>query len=107
MQQQLSRFEELDAQVLGISSDSVPSHVAFAKDSGGIHFPLLSDFWPHGEVTEKFGVFLHEQGHPRRSVFVLDGEGVVRWAYHAELTEQRDVEQILKALADIRKDSTD
>jgi len=58
-------------------------------------------------VAKKFGVFLQEQGHPRRSVFVLDGEGVVRWAYHADLDEQRDVEQILKALEDIRKDSTE
>jgi len=58
-------------------------------------------------VAEKFGVFLKEQGHPRRSVFVVDGEGVVRWAYHAELSEQRDVDQILKALEDIRKDSTE
>ena len=56
-------------------------------------------------MADKFGVFLHEQGHPRRSVFVLDGEGVVRWAYHAEMNEQRDVEQILKALQDIREGS--
>ena len=58
-------------------------------------------------MAEKFGVFLHEQGPPRRSVFVLDSEGVIRWAYHADLNEQRDVDQILKALEDIRKDSTE
>ncbi len=50
---------------------------------------------------------MKEQGHPRRSVFVLDGEGVVRWAYHADMSEQREVEQILKALEDIRKDATE
>jgi peroxiredoxin len=93
----------LDAQVLGVSCDSVPSHKAFAKECGGLDFPVLSDFWPHGEVAKKFGVFMDDAGHPRRSVFVLDREGVVRWAYHAELDEQRDINDILAALEDIRK----
>ncbi len=88
--------------MLGISCDSTHSHKFFAKDCGGIDFPLLSDFWPHGEVAEKFGVFLHEKGHPQRSVFVLDSSGTVRWAYHAALDEQRDVEKILAALAEIQ-----
>lgn len=83
---------------MGISCDSLPSHRAFAKESGGIDFPLLSDFWPHGRVTTQYGVFDEEHGHPRRSVFVLDRQGVVRWAYHAELGEQRDVTKIIEVL---------
>lgn len=102
MQAYAGKFKELDAQVLGISSDSVPSHKAFAKECGGLDFPILSDFWPHGDVARKFGVFLEETGHPKRSVFVIDKEGVVRWVYHAELSEQRDVNQILEALEKLR-----
>ena len=83
---------------MGISCDSVPSHVAFAKDCGGLDFPLLSDFWPHGETARAFGVFDEERGHPERSVFILDGSGIVRWAYHAALDEQRDVTMIIGAL---------
>lgn len=83
---------------MGVSCDSLPSHRAFAAETGGIDFPLLSDFWPHGTVTAQYGVFDEETGHPHRSVFVLDRQGVVRWAYHAELGEQRDVTKIIEAL---------
>lgn len=103
MQAYAGKFEELDAQVLGISCDTIPSHKAFAKECGGIDFPLLSDFWPHGEVARALGVFLEDAGHPRRSVFVLDQDGVVRWAYHAAAAEQRDVTQILAALEAIQR----
>jgi mycoredoxin-dependent peroxiredoxin len=98
----MGRFKELGAQVLGISSDTVPSHKAFAKELGGVDFPILSDFWPHGEVARRYGVFMEETGHPRRSVFVLDKRGVVRWAYHAGMDEQRDVNKLLEALEKIR-----
>ena len=75
--------------------------MAFANDCGGIDFPLLSDFWPHGTAANSFGVFNDELGMSRRSVFVLDRAGVVRWAYHAAQTEQRDVTQIIAALEEI------
>lgn len=92
---------ELGAQVLGISCDSNASHRAFAKESGGLDYPLLSDFWPHGRVAREFGVLDEENGHPRRSVFVLDRRGVIRWAYHAELSEQRDVTVIVGVLEEL------
>lgn len=86
-----------------MSCDSLPSHKAFAKDCGGLDFPLLSDFWPHGEVSKKYGVLMEDTGHPRRSVFILDKKGTVAWAYHARLDEERDVNQILTALEQIDK----
>ena len=101
LQEELERFGKLDAQVLGISCDHTASHKAFAKECGGIDFPLLSDFWPHGHVARAFGVFNEGTGHSNRSVFVLDAAGVVRWAYHAALDEQRDVGQIEAALQGI------
>lgn len=92
---------ELDAQVLGISCDSLASHRAFAEECGGIGFPLLSDFWPHGKVAQGFGVFDEEHGHSKRSAFLIDRQGVVRWAYHAELGEQRDVTTIIAVLEEL------
>lgn len=88
--------------MLGVSCDSLASHRAFADESGGIDFPLLSDFWPHGLVAREYGVFDEERGHPRRSAFVIDRKGVIRWAYHAELGEQRDVLKIIEALEGLR-----
>ncbi len=72
--------------------------MAFARDCGGIEFPLLSDFWPHGTACKAFGIFNEEGGFPFRSVFVLDRVGTVRWAYHAALDEMREVTQIIAAL---------
>ena len=53
----LGRFEGADTQVLGISVDSIPSHVAWAKSLGGITYPLLSDFEPKGAVAKAYGAF--------------------------------------------------
>jgi mycoredoxin-dependent peroxiredoxin len=89
--------------VLGISCDSVASHKFFAQECGGIEFPMLSDFWPHGEVAKRYGVLMEDAGHPARSVFVVDSGGTVRWAFHAGLDEQRDVNQIIQALENIEK----
>src|SRR5687768_17788465 len=60
---EMADFERYDAQVVGISVDSVPSHVAFAKSLGGIErYPLLADFHPKGEVSKKYGVFKEDKG---------------------------------------------
>jgi thioredoxin-dependent peroxiredoxin len=75
----LARFDELGAQVLGISSQSVESHLAFAAKAG-IGFPLLAD--PDKEVAAAYGT-LGPLGFPRRSVFVIDGDGVIRYAHRA------------------------
>ena len=88
--------------MLGISCDSLASHRAFADEIGGIDFPLLSDFWPHGRVAREYGVLDEERGHPRRSALVIDRFGVIRWAYHAELGEQRDISKIIEVLEDLR-----
>jgi alkyl hydroperoxide reductase subunit AhpC len=66
--------------VLAISCDPVFSNRAWGKSLGGISFPLLSDFWPHGAVAVKYGVFDEKVGRAQRSIFVVDKEGVIRWA---------------------------
>jgi glutaredoxin len=68
----------LNAQVLGISVDHVPCLKAWADSLGGIHFPLLSDFWPHGMVSESYGV-LRTEGYSERAIFIIDKEGTIRY----------------------------
>ncbi len=80
MQENLSRFDELNAQVLGVSADSVHSHRAFAEQLGGITFPLLADFHPKGEATKAYGLWRDDRGHSRRAVIIVDPEGVVRYS---------------------------
>jgi peroxiredoxin (alkyl hydroperoxide reductase subunit C) len=73
------RWEDQAAQVLGISVDSVAVHKAFAEYIGGVDFPLLADFFPHGAVAKAYGV-LRPNGTAERSTFVVDKTGIVRYA---------------------------
>lgn len=92
-----SRFERLNAHVLGISADAVPSKTAWAERLGGISFDLLSDFYPHGAVAEKYGV-LRPQGFPERAIFVVDTDGTIEWVKVYELGEQPETRELLAAL---------
>lgn len=94
----MARFEEQGAQVLGASCDGRLSHAAFAEHMGGISFPILTDFHPHGEVAQLFGVYNPERGTAIRSVFLIDEEGYLRWVkvYTRGLPEN---EELLTELA--------
>ena len=85
-------FEAKDAQVLSVSVDSVFSHKAFAEKMGGISFPMLSDFFPHGATCEQYDC-LRPQGFPKRAVFIIDKQGVVRFAqvYEQGIPENKDI----------------
>jgi peroxiredoxin len=99
-QEDLEKFEALSTQVLGVSVDSIPSHEAWAESLGGIDYPLLSDFWPHGEVATKFGI-LTEDGHTERVIFIIDRQGVIRYADHhdiADIPQNEDLFGILKEM---------
>ncbi|HVK47331.1 MAG TPA: redoxin domain-containing protein [Pseudobacter sp.] len=76
----LKLFRGYNAEVLGISVDSKWCHLAFA-DNRKLHFPLLADFEPKGEVSRKFGAYNEENGESRRALFVIDEEGVIQWSY--------------------------
>src|ERR1700693_6577085 len=71
-------FEQLDAEVLGISVDSVWSHKAYA-DKMGIHYPMLADFQPRGAVAAKYGVYLEDKGISGRAIFIIDRDGKLAW----------------------------
>ena len=65
-------------QVLAVSCDPTSALRVFS-DQQGVSYPLLSDFWPHGEVSRRYGVFVEERGIAMRATFVIDLEGTVRW----------------------------
>ena len=94
----LNDFVNEDTQVLSISVDSVFAHKVWA-DEQGYEFPLLADFWPHGAVPQAYGVFNDERGFANRGTFVIDREGVVRYAEMNLPGDARDPEAWRKALA--------
>ncbi|TMG36693.1 MAG: redoxin domain-containing protein [Chloroflexi bacterium] len=96
------RFAGGKAQVVGISCDSVYTLKAWADSLGGVDYPLCSDFWPHGKVSQAFGVFNADVGRPERAIIVIDGQGVVRYVDVHQLREVPDEEEIAQALESLR-----
>jgi peroxiredoxin len=94
------RFEALDTQLLGLSVDSVPSKAAWAEVLGVKSYPLLADFHPQGAVAERYGI-LHEKGFSQRAVFVVDKEGIVRFARVYPGGELPRPEEILPVLEEL------
>jgi peroxiredoxin len=86
------------AVVLAVSTDPMYALRAFA-DAEGFKHALLSDFWPHGEVAKKYGVFLEDKGFATRGTFVIDKDGVVRWAVVNGPGDARPVADYRSALA--------
>ena len=97
----LARFEEADAQVLGISVDTTFTNAEWAKSLGVKNVPLLSDFWPHGLVAQAYGV-LRNDGYADRVVFIIDKEGVVRYIDVNDIDETPDNEVIFRELDKLR-----
>lgn len=96
----LAEFLTFDTEVLAVSCDPMFALRAFA-DSDGLNFPLLSDFWPHGAVSRAFEVFDERIGAPYRSSYVIDKEGLVRWAVHNSMPEGRDLDEHLRQLMEV------
>ncbi len=94
------KFASLDTQVLGVSVDSVPTKAAWAESLGLKSVLLLSDFWPHGEVAERYGM-LREEGFAERAVFIVDKEGVIRFSKVYPLGEVPDLIELLQVLGDL------
>lgn len=86
--------------MLGISVDHIPCLKAWAESLGGITYPLLSDFWPHGLISEKYGV-LRSEGFTERAIFVIDKFGIIRYIDIHDIDHQPDNEVILKILREI------
>lgn len=97
-----AEFARHDAQVLGISVDSIPCHIAFAKSLGGIEsYPLLSDFHPKGEVSRLYGVWKDAHGISERAIFVVDKEGKIAFIDVHEISEMPENEQVFEVLREL------
>jgi len=93
----LDEFVTFDTEVLAISCDPMFALRQFA-DTDGLNFPLLSDFWPHGAVAQAYDVFNDGSGSARRSSYVIDREGLVRWSVHNANADGRDLDEHLREL---------
>jgi peroxiredoxin len=90
-------FADYDARIVGISVDGVWCHAAFAKDRK-LQFPLLADFEPKGDIARRYGVYDAKTGTTQRALFVIDGEGVVRWSYVSPIDVNPGADGIIAAL---------
>jgi peroxiredoxin len=97
---ELARLGDSGTTVLVVSVDSMFAHQAWAAQQG-YDFPLLADFWPHGEVARKYGVFDSDRGVAVRGTFVIDRLGTVRWKVVNSIGAPRSVSDYQAALADI------
>lgn len=94
----LEKFETQHTTLATVSCDPMFSLRAYA-DADALFFPLLSDFWPHGVVSRAYGVFDEAKGCSTRSSYVIDAEGIVRWAVHSPMGVARDLDEQARALA--------
>jgi peroxiredoxin len=99
----LPEFQNLGAELLGLSVDGAWCHAAFAHDRK-LHFPLLADFHPKGEVAQKYGVYRDNDGVSERALFVLNENGFVHWSYVSPLGVNPGAAGILAALEDLEKE---
>ncbi|MFD7609537.1 peroxiredoxin [Streptomyces sp. NPDC059828] len=97
LRDEMTLFVNDDTQLLAVSTDSMHTLRVFAEQEG-LEFPLLSDFWPHGEAARAYGVFAEDKGCAVRGTFVIDKAGVVRWSVVNDLPDARDLHDYVKAL---------
>jgi len=93
----MSEFRHFNATVIGISVDGIWCHLAFAQERH-LHFPLLADFEPKGEVARQYGVYRTHEGTSERALFVIDADGVIRWSYVSPVGINPGADGILRAL---------
>jgi peroxiredoxin len=94
----LERFTGYDAQVLGISVDSVPCNIAWARSLGGLSYDLLSDFHPKGEVAKAYGAYRENDGISERALFIVDKEGKLAFVDIHNIADQPDNEDLFEVL---------
>jgi peroxiredoxin len=96
----LPEFREYGAEMIGISVDGAWCHAAFARDRK-LRFPLLSDFEPKGAVSRLYGAYRDSDGFSERALFVIDGDGIIRWSYCSPVGVNPGADGILTALESI------
>ena len=97
----MKQFETLDAEVLGVSVDSVWSHKAYAEKMH-INYSLLADFHPKGAMSQKYGVYLADKGITGRAIFIVDKGGKVAWAKNYDIPVVPDIKEVAAALSQVK-----
>jgi peroxiredoxin len=92
------KFDDLNTVAVGVNVDSVPSKKAWSEVLGIQSTRLLSDFWPHGGVAEKFGIFRSDEGISERANIIIDEQGKVEYVQIYELGQLPDITEILTVL---------
>ena len=95
-------FDQNDAILLGITVDNLPTLFAWTHQMGTLWFPVLSDFWPHGAVAEKYGV-LRSNGVSERALFVIDKKGIIRYIDVHDINRRPPLEALINALEKVGK----
>jgi len=93
----LDEFRRFNAELIGISVDGIWCHLAFAQERK-LHFPLLADFEPKGDVARRYGVYRAHEGTSERALFVIDADGTIRWSYVSPVGINPGADGILRAL---------
>lgn len=97
-----SLFDENDAVLLGITVDNLPTLFAWTEQMGGLWFPVLSDFWPHGRVSLKYGV-LRSNGTSERAIFIIDKQGIIRYIDVHDINERPNLEDLARELGKLKR----
>ena len=95
-------FNQYDAVLLGITVDNIPTLFAWTNQMGQLWFPVLSDFWPHGAVANRYGV-LRSNGVSERALFVIDKEGILRYIDVHDINKRPPLEDLMGVLEKLKK----
>jgi peroxiredoxin len=97
-----STFDRYDSILLGVTVDNLPTLLAWTNQMGKLWFPILSDFWPHGEVAGRYGV-LRSDGVSERALFVVDKNGILRYIHVHDINRRPPLEDLIKELEKLGK----
>jgi len=95
-------FDKHDALILGITVDNVPTLFAWTSEMGELWFPVLSDFWPHGNTAYRYGV-LRSDGTSERALFVIDKKGIIRYIDVHDINKRPDLEVLVRELGKLKE----
>lgn len=95
-------FDETDTILLGITVDNIPTLHAWTREMGGLWFEVLSDFYPHGEVSKKYGI-LRSNGVSERALFLIDKKGIIRWIDVHDINKRPPLDDLVQAMRSITK----
>ncbi len=95
-------FEKNNTILLGITVDNIPTLFAWTREMGDIWFPVLSDFYPHGAVSKKYGV-LRTDGVSERAIFIVDKKGIIRYVDVHDINKRPPLEELVREMEKLEK----